>query len=264
MYKMTRAARFRSNIAIGATFILVSLSFAVREEIAQLKGLLGWHALLAWLAAFFVSLFLANFGTAWLWNRAIKFCFVRKLILGPIWIEGWWFLQALDVVDGRNEVVQVSLVEFWYRGSDLVLFGQFDNVVPSTGAEKRTDRIIMTVDEDFHYIHHFQRNDPTPGAPQGTGVAAGTFYLDKDKRPERYAGSVTYLAPAETRNQTGYKLDDKQVLDWRQKFGVNWRQKILHDPEILQTLCIVHRPVQFTAANKLAPMAEAQEAEGIG
>ncbi len=197
---------------------------------------------LAWLAAFLVSLFLANIGTAWLWNRAIRFSpSSGNSILGPMWDRGVVVLsKPMRVVDGRNDVLQISLVEYWYRGPELSLFGQFDNVVLSSGSEQRTDQILMAVDEEFHYVHHFQRIDPTPGASQGMGVAVGTFSLDNGRRPERYAGSVTYLVPAETRHEKGQKLEDKQVLAWRERFGVNWRQMVLHDPQIVATLVTIH------------------------
>lgn len=242
---MLRAARFRSNIAIGSTFVLVSLSFAVKAEIRELKGLTGWQAWAAWFASFLLSLFFANVGTTWLWNRAIKICLFRKWILGPLWIEGFWFMQ---VADAANEIVQVSLVEFWYPDTELNLFGHFDSVdlAPATGAEKRTTPILMTIDERYQYVHHFRQHDSATGTTQGTGVAVGVFSADRGKTPNRYIGTFTYLVPTETRSETGYKLEDAKPEEWRKKFGSNWRQKVLHDPQELAKLCIVYKPVKLT------------------
>jgi hypothetical protein len=48
-----------------------------------------------------------------------------------------------------------------------------------------------------------------------------------------------------TKNETGYKIADKQRDEWIAKHGINWRQKVLHDPEELAKLCVVYNPVRL-------------------
>lgn len=246
---MTQAAlKVRSRIVSAATFGLVSLSFKLATDIPALNGLTGLGAWLAWGLSFGLSLWLANAATEWFWNSAADLRLFRKWVLGPVWLEGCWFMQVIDEVNGKEEVVQASLTEFRYGGPEMQLYAQFDStdVGTSSGAEKRTSPILMAVDKEGHYVHSFERKDTLSATPQATGVAVGVFSSDRGGTPDRYIGNFTYLfSAAVTKNETGYKIADKRRDEWIAKYGINWRQKVLHDPQELANLCVVYDPVRL-------------------
>lgn len=236
---MPRATRLRSTIAIGATFLLVSLGFEIRSRLQPLNGSLGW---LVWLLAFVVSVFLVRSGTTLLWNMAVRLRYLRKFILGRTWIEGTWFFQTTEYVGDSREIAQVGLAQFSYELPDLVLVGRVSSVVLATGEPVQTEVISMILDDKLHYMHRFVRYVRNV---QAVGAAYGIFVCDIDKPPERYEGGVIFLDAEERhkRRQTGVKLADEDVRTLSKQFGSDWQQRVLHDPEWLGKFCTKYSPV---------------------
>jgi len=248
---MFRPARLRSAIAIGATSILVSLSYEVRSKLQELNeplfqalnGPLGW---LVWSLALILSLVLAAGGTMLLWNMAVRLRCLRRLILGRTWIEGTWFFHTSEYIEGKPEFSQVGIAQFSYGLPDLELLGHFSSVVLASGEANPTEVISMMVDDKLHYMHRFVRYTKNV---QAVGAAYGVFLCDiESKSPNRYVGGVIYLEADEShkRRQTGVKLTDSEVRARSKRFGSVWRQQALRDTRWLQEFCTKNVPISIS------------------
>jgi hypothetical protein len=79
-------------------------------------------------------------------------------------------------------------------------------------------------------------------------AASFTFVCDLDKTPERYEGGVIFLDAEERhkRRQTGVKLARKEVRRLSKRFGSDWQQQVLHDPDWLAKFCTNYPPLKIS------------------
>jgi hypothetical protein len=226
---MPRVARFRSTIAITATYILVSLACEIKNRNWPGTGTIQWWEWLLWLGTFLLSVFIARSGTSTVWNVLVRIRTVRKFILGQTWIEGTWLFCTTEYDNNTRKTSQVGFARFSYQLPDLVLHGQFYSLALQTNEQIQTQPISIVLDAKLNYMHQFVRHHMNV---QAVGAAYGTFVCEKGI-PERYSGGVIFLNTEEThkRSQIGIKLQDEEVDAFREKLGSDWQRIKLKDKE---------------------------------
>jgi hypothetical protein len=228
---MSRAMRWRFNLAVGATFIIVSTVAEIRNRLPLSYWLHGWSG---WAAMFIVTAVALRIIPS-LWHFAIGLRFVRKFVLGKRWIEGTWFFHTAEYGNGPAKVTQVGLATFEYEGPELTLTGRVSSVLCADGEEIETNTLTMVLDEKLHYLHHFVRAVENV---QSAGVAFGSFSCVGGRAPNRYRGGVVFLGGQDrhTRTQRGVKLAEDDVRKLSKQFGNEWEQRLLHDRAWLEKL----------------------------
>src|SRR5208337_2647360 len=184
---MSRRADPRTNLAIFATYLFVSLGFLIRNRIGNLNG---WRAWLLWLVGFTVSVFLLRHGTDFLWNRIVRVKSARKKILRNTWIEGTWLIQTFEYSGETTTEVQVGLAEFGFESPDLSLSCQVTSIMLPSREPVDTTVACIVLADDRHYLHSFERYVRNV---HEHGAAYGTFLCDPGKVPNRYRGGVIVL-----------------------------------------------------------------------
>lgn len=239
---MHRAAKLRSSFAVAATILCVSVAYEIKEKLPSLSASLGWASWLIWVAGVALTIFLATGATALLWNISVRFRFVRRFLLGELWIEGVWFFQTAEHHPDGRKVTQVGLAHFSYNIPTLELHGQFASVCLDTGDLIQTERLNILVDDDLRYVHRFIRHFKDA---QSVGAAFGCFVGGESKAPVRYEGEVIFAEDSRDRRQIGTKLSRKEVKELS-KQGAGWQYRILRNQEWVNA----HLLVSSTTANR--------------
>src|SRR6266481_5400566 len=83
--------RFYTNFLVITTAICISTSYEVKEY----YQVLGIPPMLFSAAIFVIATYIADV----IFWTALKFKPVRKVVLGRMWVEGWWLILTYDQKD---------------------------------------------------------------------------------------------------------------------------------------------------------------------
>jgi hypothetical protein len=173
-----------------------------------------------------VGLIIGGFASNWLMALLIDRKFVRKLILGKTWLEGWWVL--VTYTDEGTE--HKGLLEIRYVGDlRLEAFAYYlDMALDHLTARS----YYLTVDEKSRRYINYARvvND---GMPNYDIVAVGELHPDRGhKYPTLYKGERVDLQRNTRQWQGMSKIDNSIVRRYRRRHGDVWRTKLWESQEL--------------------------------
>jgi hypothetical protein len=172
------------------------------------------------MAVALVSAVIGGAASTWIVSLLTKIKWIRKLIVGSTWVEGWWVLLTYPS-DGSQE--HKGLLEIKYiDGLKLEALAFYaDDALDHLTAKS----YYLTIDDkSMRYINYARVIDAMPNFDI---IAAGELHFDTGKSyPTLYKGARVNLGNKVLHWQAMSKIDDSVIRQFQLQHGDIWKNKL--------------------------------------
>ena len=234
---MTKISKIKYGVSILLASLLVALSYELKKMNISVFGIPSF--LLA------VISFIAGVGLAQLITRIILENWkVRRWLMGPLWIEGYWLVQTEENNDTDSPVAHPAILFLEYNvGSDQLkaVVTRYNNKKISIGS---SDLAFLREDaNNIQYLNYFTISYDDTNGRYGMAVSEFNKNNNYSKYSNVLSGRITLEGDGLVRRQTGQRLDQEVVDNLVNKYGEEqWMRELLLSKDIDEIVSISKEP----------------------
>jgi hypothetical protein len=211
--------KYWATISASSTF--VAISYEIKGPLTQAWGVPSYVlAIAAFLFGAGVSKFFIE--------QIFKIKYVRKIILGPSWIEGYWLIKTTSTLDDQSPLTLPGVLFLEINPGTGALKAVTTRFHPTEGEYVVNSQVahVQGDTENIQYLNYFKIG--YPGSGLRFGMAFGEFSRNDhfSNFPNTLEGKITLEGDGQIRRQLAKRIDNQMVLELKTRYGNDWMKEV--------------------------------------